>query len=174
MAVCMSKCIRFGVLGLFCLDAACGSLAVGASPAGTSVATIGGAWSRAADIDKALGHPAVKGVPSSLDVVLDKKPGERWDAETDKEMRAELDAQKHRLSATGRLRQDGGQRAADLLVTWRDGESYLCPVIPNADFTAHRFWLIPGATRQQDLLFVEWSGPSGKTAGVCAFRREAK
>ena len=142
-------------------------------PAEASAPAVSGAWAAAAEAEKLLGFAADEKVPAALQFKLDKKLWAGWEENEAEEIRAELDSLGHRAIATAQVRA-GKAEARGWIITHRQGNTYACVVVPNLGLLAHRLALVPGATAERDLLFVEWGIPDGAGEGrprVSAYRR---
>ena len=148
----------------------------GKPPAGEDAAprALAGKWSRADGIDKMLAFPPAKEIPAALEFTLDDKPGTRWEAAQAREIRAEFDRIRHRIVATALVRAVGHWEKREWVITHHDGATYGCGVVPNFGIVIHRLALIPGATADRDLLFVEWGVEGGKHGLVSAYQRAPK
>src|SRR4051812_19296424 len=131
-----------------------------------------GSWSRADDAQALLGVGGGKECPPSVAFAIDDRPGAKWAAEEWKETQAELARLRLRPAATARVRM-GDAPAREWVIAYGDGATYACFVVPNAGLLANQLFLIPGATPDRDLLFVEWDRPDGGQGPrvVSAYRR---
>jgi hypothetical protein len=145
-------------------------------------ASLSGKWTRAADIEQALGYERDEQVPDIVEFQIDAQKWKSW-GDWDKEDRAAVEAQwarrGHEIAATGGF---GLSTLKGHLwwatVTHRMGSTYATFYLPQVGGVTNRIVHIDGTTRDRDLLFIEWSvtspygvGEGRKSPRVSAFRR---
>jgi hypothetical protein len=134
-----------------------------------------GNWVSAPTVDKALGHTERKRggflVPLAIEISIDETLDEKCLAK----LRDGDDSQMsgHRMIATGRFRRNEQKEGVPAAITYHDGNTYLWHPFVNAP-ARNKVWLVHGATKDRDLLFVEWFSDPRAQETVSAFQRAGK
>jgi hypothetical protein len=126
-------------------------------------ASYGGKWVQKKRIDKLLGYDAAKEKPA-IELCFEFRP----EKEMENGLRSEIKNAEHQLLVLGHFRI--GDEESACAVAQYDGTTYLWFGAKTIGLIPVSISFIPGATKDRDLLFVNWT-PYSQDNRVTAYRR---